>query len=96
MTDTYATSAYPPNTAIAWATRDEIFVQYPMKSGGPPFITRFRKTADGLAQALNIIIEHAAPSPRPIPTSHPAIQRKGTGTAEQREMAAAIVRRLFK
>lgn len=89
-----ATTARPANAAIAWATKDAIFVEYPVKGGGPPYIVRYHKTAAGLAAALNILIENSAPAAQ-SPANHPAIKRKGAGSAAQQELAADVVRRMF-
>ena len=94
MTDTYASTAKPPQAATAWATRDGLFVEYPMKAGGPPYIVRFKRTIEGLAAALNILIEHAEPA-SPKPAKHPAVKRVGA-SPETRAIAATIVRGLAK
>ena len=57
MSDTFAPSARPQYAAIAWATKDEIFVEIPCKDG-PPYICRYHKTESGLAAALNIMVKH--------------------------------------
>ena len=76
MTATLAPTARPPKTAIAWATKDAIFVEIPCAAAGqPPFIARYRKTVDGLTAALNILIEHEEPAARSVPQAHPAITR---------------------
>ncbi len=59
---TYAKSARPGNAAIAWATKDAIFVEIPSKSG-PPYVARYARDVHGLAAALNIVIEHADQEP---------------------------------
>lgn len=76
MTDHVLTTARPPRTAIAWATKDAIFVEIPCSQPGqPPFIARYRKTVDGLTAALNILIEHEEPTHRSVPAAHPAIKK---------------------
>ncbi len=74
MTATAATTARPPTAAIAWATKDALFVEMPTKDG-PPFIVRYRKTIEGLCEALNILIEHQESAPRSVPRDHPKITR---------------------
>ena len=102
MTDTYATTARPSATAIAWATKDALFVEIPCRDG-PPYIARYRKTVEGLTAALNILIEHEEPIQRTIPSTHPAIAKKPTGatsarapwaTDEQRQRARDLLKRL--
>lgn len=76
MTATAAPTARPARTAIAWATKDAIFVEIPCSAPGqPPYIARYRKTVDGLTAALNILIEHEEPTHRPVPQAHPAITK---------------------
>lgn len=74
MTASALTTARPPSTAIAWATRDAIFVEIPCK-GSAPYICRYPRTSEGLVAALNILIENPEPAPRSIPATHPAIKR---------------------
>lgn len=92
---TAAKSGRHPSAAIAWAAKDGIYVEFPTKSG-PPYITRFPKTANGLASALNILIENPAPAPTLPPADHPSIRRFGTNaSAEVRTQAADIVRKML-
>ncbi len=99
MTASFALSARPPATAIAWATKDGLFVELPTKSG-PPYICRYRRTVEGLAEALNILVEHSEASPRSVPTTHPAITRPPPpsrapwATEDQRAKARDILKRL--
>lgn len=96
MSASTLTSARPPHAAIAWATKDALYVEIPHKlPGNPPFIVRYRKSTDGLAQALNILLEHAdAPYTRPPVdpnAAHPAIKRAKlsapNASEDQREAA---------
>lgn len=94
MTASALTTARPPAAAIAWATRDAIFVEIPCK-GGPPLIVRYHKTVDGLQQALNIIIDNHEPTHRTISADHPAIKRpKATFTEAQREGVREMLKKL--
>lgn len=101
MTATFATTARPPRAAIAWTHGDNIFVEMPHKdTSQPPVIVRYRKTVDGLASALNILVEHAdTPYSRPVAdpnANHPAITRKSkvNATESQREAARLALRKL--
>lgn len=101
MTDLTAKSGRPESAAIAWAGKDAIFVEYPVKGGGPNYIVRMHKTAEGLQQALNILLENPAPAPKlTAQANHPTITRAQSrvpnASDESRAQAAAIVRRLFK
>lgn len=98
---TYAKTARPISAAIAWATNTAIFVEIPSKAG-PPYVARYKRTVDGLTAALNILIEnadvHSANVAQVIPSSL-AKPKKGVpliGTAETRQAAADIVKKLFK
>jgi hypothetical protein len=94
MSARYAATARPPGTAIAWAARDGIYVEFPTKEGHP-YITRFQKTPDGLQAALNILLE-PAPSPPKPEKNHPAVRKPNkVATPEAREAAADIVRKLL-
>ena len=96
---TFATTARPPTAAIAWATKDELFVEIPTKSG-PPYICRYRKTVDGLSAALNILIEHQEATSRNVPQDHPAVKKSTAtprapwATDEQRQRARDLLKRL--
>lgn len=97
MTDTVAPTARPLNAAIAWCDATHVYIEYPVKGGGPPYITKYPKTAQGLHFAFGCLVEH--PAPRSSTTAdHPAIQRQSKVTASQlaRDEAAALVKRLFK
>lgn len=79
MSETIAKSARPANTAIAWAGRDGIYVEFPTKQG-TPYVSRFPKTPSGLIDALNLLIEN--PMPKEVNLTqhaHPAIRRIGAG-----------------
>lgn len=93
-TDTVAKSGRPPGAAIAWASTDGIFVEFPTKSG-PPYIVRYKKTAEGLQSALNILLENPAPSPTAIPKDHPAIRKIVAATPAVRSAASDIVRKML-
>ena len=69
------TTARPPRTAIAWATKDGLFCEIPCRDG-PPYVTRFRLTVEGLTAALNILIEQPEAAPRPaVVSAHPRVRR---------------------
>jgi len=74
MSATAATTARPLNATIAWATRDGIYCEIPCK-GGPPYITRYPLTREGLQSALNALIETPETAPRTVSPTHPAIKR---------------------
>lgn len=95
MTDTFAKSARPPNTAIAWAAKDGIYVEIPAKEG-PPYVTRYAKTMSGLQSALNILLEVPAASIIK-PQDHPKVKRWKNELAkpEVRAEAASIVRNML-
>ena len=73
---TFATTARPTKAAIAWATKDGIFVEVPHKDG-PPLIVRYHRTAEGLALALNVLIEHEDRGTRSIARDHPKVRYVG-------------------
>lgn len=77
MTATAAPSVRPSVAAIAWATRDAIFVEIPCRDG-PPYVARYHRTAEGLASALNILIDNPETETRSIARDHPKIKH---GTA---------------
>ena len=90
----YALTARPPQAAIAWATRDAIFVEMPT-AAGPPYICRYPKSTEGLIAALNILIENPEAAPRTIPASHPAIRRPKVEFAEaEREGVRGVLKKL--
>lgn len=95
MTAQAASTARPPSTAIAWATRDGLFVEYSVKDG-PPLIVRFRKTADGLAAALNILLEHPSAETYNVARTHPKTKfgPKASFTDEQRAGAREVLKKL--
>lgn len=101
MSATVLTTARPPKCAIAWATKDAIFVEIPCRDG-PPYIARYRKTVDGLTAALNILVEHDDPAPRPQAIAHPAVKKVPQGasaraawaTDDQRAKAREILKRM--
>lgn len=101
MTATTLSTARPPRVAIAWATKDAIFVEIPCRDSGPPFICRYHKTTEGLAKALNILIEHQdyVPTVAADPNAnHPAIKKSNPRTAwateDQRAATRNVLRRL--
>lgn len=82
MTDHVLRTARPPNAVIAWATADAIYYEVPHKSGGAPFIVRERRSMEGLARALNVMVEHAeAPLFRDPNDNRADIKRLPDGTA---------------
>lgn len=95
MTD-FATTARPSRAAIAWATRDALFVELPCKDG-PPYIARYRLTVEGLTSALNILLEapdHTGAKPS-AETAHPRVRRPiATFTDDQRAAAREILKNL--
>lgn len=94
MTAIAAKTGRPPSAAIAWATKDGIFVEFPTKAG-PPYITRLPKTAQGLQTALNILIENPAPAPSRLNAPHPAVRKINGASAATKNAAAEIVRRML-
>lgn len=83
----------PAPRAIAYATRDALFVEIPCKDG-PPYTCRYHRTAEGLAAALNILIEHEAATTTQI-TDHPKITRPlAKFTDANRQAALDVLRRL--
>lgn len=81
------------NSAIAWATKDGLYVEIPCKDG-PPYVCRYRLTTEGLAAALNILIEHEAATTTQI-TDHPKITRPlAKFTDANRQAALDVLRRL--
>lgn len=73
MTATSAPTARPATAAIAWATRDGLFVEIPCKDG-PPYIARYHKTVEGLTAALNILLDNPETESRTIQRDHPKIK----------------------
>lgn len=69
------TTARPPKTAIAWATRDSLFCEIPCRDGAP-YIVRYKLTVEGLQAALNILLDAPEATARPATVaSHTAIRR---------------------
>lgn len=102
MTATKLATARPPRAAICWFHGGALYCEIPCKDG-PPYIVRYPATATGLAQALNVQIEHEdrAPNPTPKPdlnAEHPAIKRPKShaewATEEQRAKTQEVLRRL--
>lgn len=99
-------TARPTTAAIAWATSDAIYYEIPAKDGGAPYIVRERRSIEGLARALNVLIEHAAPPLLRDPNAdHAAVQRvepKPTkvtatwATDAQREKTRELLRKMGK
>lgn len=96
-------SFIPPNAAVAWATKNEILVQVPSKTG-PAYICRYRKSTHGLAEALNVLLENEAPQysldqpikDRPVriaQTKQGKIKRQIRYSDEMREKARAILKK---
>lgn len=94
---TAASTARPPRAAIAWATKDAIFVEIPCKDG-PPFIVREHRTAEGLARALNILIENQDHTSAQAATrAHPKVRVVGKAVAvteAERTEVRGILRKL--
>lgn len=104
MTASFALSARPTGSAVAWCDSESIVVELPCPVGNPPYITRYPKTAEGLRRALNVILENPAPRRLPV-VDHPAVKRatgaasaklRASTTQDQRDAAAELVRRMFK
>ena len=76
MSASFITTARPPKAAIAWATKDALFVEIPCKDG-PPYVARYHRTAEGLALALNVLIEHEDRGTRSIARDHPKVRYVG-------------------
>jgi hypothetical protein len=96
MTDHFAKSARPATAAIAWCTKDELFVEIPTL-GGPPFICRYKKTTSGLASALNVLIENEDRPKRSLDqSSHPLIRKNDPAiyTEAHRERVRNILKRM--
>lgn len=74
MSAQFALSARPASAAIAWATRDGLFVEIPCASG-PPLICRYRATEEGLRLALNVLLETPERAPRKPTAEHPMVRR---------------------
>ena len=86
-----ALTARPPSAAIAWATPDAIFVEIPAKAGGPPFICRYKRTASGLAAALNILIQHEDATYIPLHSlngDHPLVAKAKAAPKPRAEWAS--------
>ena len=84
---TFAPSARPQWAAIAWATKDEIFVEIPCKDG-PPYICRYAKSTIGLAAALNIMVKNPA-SEKPPKQENPFVKF----SPSMREVTREILKR---
>ena len=93
MTASPAPSARPASAAIAWVQGDRLFVELPTKTG-VPYIVAYRRTLEGLAAALNILVENSdSLAPAPAPAAHPAVRRPlATFTEDQREGVRAILK----
>lgn len=90
----YATTARPKWAAIAWATKDAIFVEIPCKDG-PPFICRYRCTTEGLIAALNILVANPEAAPRTVTADHPKIKRPTVAFSEsERETVREVLKKI--
>ncbi len=90
---TFAASAHPAGCAIAWATKNEILVEIPCAKG-PPYIVRYKRTAKGLAEALNVMVKNEAKATYSL-VDHPAVRRPIVGFSDsQREQARLALKRL--
>jgi len=94
MTASAASTARPKWAAIAWATKDSLFVEIPCKDG-PPYICRFPRTQNGLGKALNVLEKHPETETRTLQREHPKVKRVGpVANPEAREKARAILKRM--
>jgi hypothetical protein len=94
MTAIAAKTARPSNAAIAWVADGDLYVEYPMRGGGPNYIVRYHRTVEDLANALNILIENSVPAPK-MTMIHPGVKRIEAPSSASREMAAKIVREML-
>ena len=91
---TFAPSARPPGCAIAWATKDGLYVEIPCKDG-PPYIVRYHKTTKGLSEALNVMVKNEAKAPTYHATEHASVRRPIRDFSDdQRSSARAALKRL--
>lgn len=96
---TFSTSAHPPSVAIAWATKTELFVSIPCRDA-PPYVCRYPLTPDGLASALNILVEYptvhsSTNSFDQTAKPHPKVRRPNVKfTDSHRDAAAEVLRKL--
>lgn len=91
-------SAKPPSTAIAWANKNELYVEIPGKDG-PPYICKYPLTIEGLTSGLNILVSHPSPPsyqpPAVAQTAHPKVSRPNVRfTQTHRDAAADILRKM--
>lgn len=103
---THLSTAAPPYAPRLWIANDStgtgcLFIEYPVQ-GTAPFIQSYPLHPDGLGMALSGMIaawQKANPTPRyvQLEASHPVVNSKAKarpGTEDQRERAAAILRKL--
>ena len=61
---------------------------------GPPYICRYPRTAEGLANALNVLIDNPerplGGKARTVPAKHPAIRRPAVEFTESEREAARL------
>jgi hypothetical protein len=90
----------PKSTTLVWATPSAIFAAIPVLGSDEPYIARFPRSVEGLAAALNVMIEKPERASRDISESHPKInatvpeRKKRPGTDEQRARAAAVLKQM--
>lgn len=95
MSASFAQSARPARAAIAWATRDGIYVEIPCKDAAP-LVCRYHKTAEGLAAALNILLEHPEAQTRTIQRDHSKIKfaPKPKFSEDQRQGVREVLKKI--
>jgi hypothetical protein len=89
----------PTDRAVVWATPDAIHASIPVQGSDQPYITRYPRTIEGLAAALNVVIERPERAGARTTTDHPAVnakqiertERKRPGNVEQRSKAAKVL-----
>ena len=88
-------TARSPSTAIAWATREALFVEIPCKNSHP-YVTRYPLTVEGLQRALNVLLDTPEPLPRVAAlAAHPSIRRpKVEFDASEREKVRDVLKGL--
>jgi len=106
----YATSAAPAWAIVTWVDDNFVYTQIPSTRGAAPFIQKYPLTSTGLGEALSLMREiYREQNPpgkgydflsRTRPATLIAPQQKGkkgkplAGTQEQRDKAAAILRKM--
>ena len=104
MSAHYLSSARPPHAVIAWVDDVAVYLELPCKDG-PPYITKFPLTDNGLHKALNLMRQAYHDAQRPTngkakPEStfaprHPKVKSsKPEYSPEQREAARETLKKL--